>query len=181
MSPDVRALRGHGSQMAVRFEVEDRHIPIDVRLAQDACQHLSLHLAFRRHRILEQANQCIPHMNPVYNNSVVCGAASDVRAIQPKLSNRSESFRNVLKEDGLTRSISGLFADVCKCDWIQFSCLGGREGGCGRQQLMLSTECDKHIRYLTLILFDFGVADSVKGNQPGNKIFLRGRTIPLVM
>ena len=43
------------------------------------------------------------------------------------------------------------------------------------------TECNKHIRYLTLILFDFGVADSVKGNQPGNKIFLRGRSIPLVM
>ena len=81
-SQDVRAQRGHGSHMADRFEVEDQPIPIDVLLAQDAGQHLSLHVAGRRHRFLEQANQCVPHICPVRINSAVCRAASNVRAIQ---------------------------------------------------------------------------------------------------
>ena len=88
-SQDVRALLGHGSHMAVHFEVEDRPIPIDVLLAQDAGQHLSLHVAGRRHRILEQANECVPHICPVRINSAVCGATSNVRAIQ---SNHSETY-----------------------------------------------------------------------------------------
>ncbi len=75
--------------MAVRFEVEDRPIPIDVLLAQDAGQHLSLHVAGRQHRLLEQANECVPHIYPVRINSAVCGAASNVRAIQL---NHSETY-----------------------------------------------------------------------------------------
>ena len=85
---DVRALRGHGCHMAVIFEVEDRPLESDVLLAKDAGQHLSRHVAGLRHRILEQFNQCFPDICPVRMNSAVCGAASNVRAIQ---SNHSET------------------------------------------------------------------------------------------
>ena len=39
--------------MPAIFEAEDQPIPIDVLLAQDAGQHLSLHVAGRRHRFSE--------------------------------------------------------------------------------------------------------------------------------
>ena len=44
VSRDVGADLGHGCQMAVIFEVEDRPIPIGCWVAQDAHYHLSLHL-----------------------------------------------------------------------------------------------------------------------------------------
>jgi hypothetical protein len=59
--------------------------------------------------------------------------------------------------------------------------LGGRESGYALQELVLRTECNNHFRYLRLILFYFVVADSVKANQPGNKMFLHGRTMAPVL
>jgi hypothetical protein len=77
--------------------------------------------------------------------------------------------------EGLTCSLPGPFADVCKSNWIHFSCLGGREGGCALQELVLRTQRNNHYRYVRLILFYFGVADSVKANQPeGQSTSTRG-------
>ena len=67
--------------MDIVLEVQDRMIEIDSWVAQEASQHLPLHLIARWHWCLEQLNQCRPHMSPVRIYSAACGAAPNVRAI----------------------------------------------------------------------------------------------------
>ena len=71
-----------GFKMAVRFEVEDRPIPIGCWVAQDAHYHLSLHLVSDSNRLLEQPNQCVPNILPVNSNISACEAAPNVRGAQ---------------------------------------------------------------------------------------------------
>jgi hypothetical protein len=187
---DVRAQRGHGSHMAVRFEVEDLPIPIDVLLAQDAGQNLSLHVAGRRHRLLEQANQCTSldagtgcWNRPIsaFLTSVLCSLIA--RSAGHRLT--SGRFNRIIQ-----KRIEGGWAYLqpawpfrrhlqMQLDTIQ---LPWRARG----RLCLAGACAQYRAQQAFQIpatypFYFGVADSVKANQPGNKIFLHGRTMAPVL